>query len=137
MACNDTPPTRYVRWQSPTRHPRRDIHVGVFALVNGLRAAGALTPAEEAMCIEGHAWYNAAYPDPSKVHPEVYDRAVNECAAAWFKTTSSHLLDRLPPYLALLDAHFVTYEVLHSDDPGRIIYEDPDQIVVVPYPASA
>lgn len=90
------------------------------------------------MCVVGHAWYNAAYVNPSDVDPVYYDLDVNPEAAAWFKTTATHLLARLPPYLELLRAHDEPFEVLYSDTPpGRVIYEDDVQIVVVPWGAEA
>lgn len=52
--------------------------------------------------------------------------------AAWFKTTSVHLIERVPGYLAILDSHGVRWRRLESDDPGRVVYEDGDQVVVVP-----
>jgi len=51
---------------------------------------------------------------------------------AWFKDSAHHLLERVEPYLKLLDAHQVPWERLERADPGRIIYEDEVQVVVVP-----
>jgi hypothetical protein len=62
----------------------------------------------------------------------VYDPEVNPGAVAWFKTSATHLLDRVPGYLTLLAAHGVRCERLESADPGRIVYEDEHQVVVVP-----
>ncbi|MZG03727.1 hypothetical protein GTW62_15855, partial [Streptomyces sp. SID5614] len=50
---------------------------------------------------------------------------------------ATHLLDRIPGYLALLAAHGVPCERLESADPGRVVYEDDVQIVVVPRQAGA
>ena len=106
---------------------------GVFGLVNGLRRAGRLTEEQESFCRTTGDWYNAAYTDPSTVDPAVYDREVNPGATAWFKVTATHLVDRVPGYLAILDAHDVRWCRLESDDPGRVVYEDADQVVVVPH----
>ncbi|WP_376726203.1 hypothetical protein [Streptomyces nigra] len=40
----------------------------------------------------------------------------------------------LPGYLEILAAHGVECRLLRSADPGRVVYEDDVQIVVVPYP---
>ncbi|WP_223261585.1 hypothetical protein [Glutamicibacter arilaitensis] len=61
---------------------------------------------------------------------------MNPGAAAWFKGTATHLLERVDPYLEMLKRHDVQVVRLISDDPGKIIYEDSVQIVVVPYQAS-
>ncbi|MGR8009362.1 hypothetical protein ACU6WZ_13220 [Streptomyces hypolithicus] len=36
-------------------------------------------------------------------------------------------------YLEILTAHGVGWRLVRSDDPGRVVYEDAHQIVVVPY----
>lgn len=120
-----------MRYQAVEPTPRGTF-TGVFGLVNGLRRAGRLTEEQESFCRINGAWYNAAYTDPSTVDPAVYDRTINPGAAAWFKAEATHLLDRVAGYLAILDAHGVRWCRLESDDPGRVIYEDADQVVVVP-----
>jgi hypothetical protein len=127
----------YVRFQSPSPG-KRGVHVGVLGLTNTLGRAGELTPDEHATGRAGNDWYNRSYPDPSDTDPSVYDDVVHPRATAWFKCSASHLLDRIPPYLAILAAHGVACERVESPDPGRIIYEDDAQVVVVPHdPAAA
>ena len=122
---------RYVRYQAAESNAR-GAFPGVFGLVNGLGRSGRLTEEQESFRRTNNAWYDAAYTDPTTVDAAVYDRSVNPGAAAWFKTRSTHLVDRVSGYLAILDAHRVAWRRLESDDPGRVIYEDEDQVVVVP-----
>jgi hypothetical protein len=122
---------RYVRYQSAEPNAR-GIFPGVFMLVNVLGKGGQLTAEQESFRRRSNDWYDAAYPDPMTVDSTVYDRAINPGAAAWFKVRSAHLVDRVAGYLAILDAHGVEWRRLESDDPGRVIYEDVDQVVVVP-----
>jgi hypothetical protein len=42
-------------------------------------------------------------------------------------------MEPIPAYLAILTAHNLPCEWYVSSDPGRIIYEDPHQVVVVPH----
>ncbi|MER0428530.1 hypothetical protein ABR748_30565 [Streptomyces microflavus] len=44
------------------------------------------------------------------------------------------MLERVPGYLQVLTAHGVECQLLRSADPGRVIYEDDVQVVVVPHP---
>ncbi|MGW7413721.1 hypothetical protein [Streptomyces sp. NPDC054863] len=123
---------RYVRFQSTTAHPRGHFP-GVFALVNGLARDGKLTPEQERFRRVNNDWYDAAYPEPSSIDPSVYDHAVNPGAVAWFKVGSVELIGRVPGYLEILDAHgFECVEVRSADAPGRVVYEDEWQVVVVP-----
>ncbi|WP_449373587.1 hypothetical protein [Arthrobacter psychrolactophilus] len=61
---------------------------------------------------------------------------MNPLAAAWFKDTATHLLERIEPYLEMLMRHDVQVVKLISDDPGQVIYEDEVQVVVVPHKAT-
>ncbi|SEF12480.1 hypothetical protein SAMN04489740_4248 [Arthrobacter alpinus] len=125
----------FVRYQARVPN-RRGIHTGVFGLANGLALEGKLSDTERAAWRAGNDWFNLAYPDPSKSNPGVYDPQVNPQAAAWFKDTAKHLLERIEPYLEMLIRHDVQVVRLVNDDPGQVIYEDEVQVVVVPHKAS-
>ncbi|GAA3299422.1 hypothetical protein [Glutamicibacter nicotianae] len=122
----------YIRYQAGVPN-HRGIFPGVFGLANILAREGKLSDAEWAAWRSGNDWFNAAYPDPAASNPDVYNPQVNPSAAAWFKDTATHLLERVEPYLELLARHGVEVVRLASVDPGRIIYEDTVQIVVVPH----
>lgn len=121
----------YIRFQSPTPNGR-GTHPGIFALVNGLAAEALLTRSEELFRVEGNAWFEDNFTDPSTVDASIYDRNANPGAVAWFKESSAELVARASGYLAILEAHGVACERVTSELPGRIIYEDADQVLVVP-----
>ncbi|WP_438490202.1 hypothetical protein [Streptomyces sp. S186] len=52
---------------------------------------------------------------------------------AYFKSTAVHLVDRVAGYLELLAAHGLECERAESSNPGKTIYEDGEQVVVVPW----
>lgn len=122
----------YLRYQSPTRN-RRGFFPGVFGLVNGLANDGLLTAEQAEFRRVNNAWYEANVVDPSTVDATVYDRAVNPGAAAWFKESAAHVTGRVGGYLAILADHGVPCVLVRSTDPGRVVYEDEHQVVVVPY----
>ncbi|GAA3099871.1 hypothetical protein [Streptosporangium carneum] len=122
----------YVRFQG-TDLDRRGRFPGVFGLVNVLAAAGKLTAEQERFRQANNAWYDANFTNPSDVDPTVYDHDLNPGAAAWFKTSAHPLVERVAGYLEILTAHGVGHEAVRSSDPGRIVYEDDHQIVVVPH----
>jgi hypothetical protein len=124
-------PTQYVRFQAVVPNERGHF-TGVFGLINNLGRSGRLGPDEERFRRINNDWYNAAYIDPSTVDPSVYDPAVNPGATAWFKSTATHLLERVDGYLKVLASHGVECEMLRSTAPGHVIYEDDVQVVVVP-----
>lgn len=121
---------RYVRFQGTVRN-RHGRFPGVFGLVNGLSRDGRLTEAQATFRRVNNAWYHAHLTDPGDVDRRVYDQQLHPGAAAWFKSSATHLIEPVVGYLAILDAHGVGWERTESANPGRIVYEDPDQIVVV------
>ncbi|MFC4335609.1 hypothetical protein [Salininema proteolyticum] len=125
-------PIQYVRFQSAHRN-RNGHFTGVFGLVNTLARQGRLTDEQESFRRLTNSWYDRAYADPSDVDPAVYDRRVNPGAAAWFKPSATHLIERVVGYLEILAAHGVECRTIRSADPGRVVYEDEVQIVVVPH----
>ncbi|HEX8870184.1 MAG TPA: hypothetical protein VF821_31265 [Lentzea sp.] len=108
----------------------RGTFAGVFGLVNGLAVQGRLDRAQHVFRRLNNDWYDANFTNPSNVDPEVYELPG---AAAWFKASAVHLISRVPGYLAILDVHGIQWCRVESDDPGRIVYEDADQVVVVPH----
>jgi hypothetical protein len=119
---------RYVRYQRPTPNVRGH-HTGIFALVNGLAHAGALSPSEWAFWRTHNDWYeeNLAYPDP-----HAYDRAMHPLATSWFRASAALFLAPVPGYLAILEEHDIDCVEVRADRPGIVVYEDAAQIVVVP-----
>lgn len=122
----------YIRFQSPVADARGRF-VGVFGLVNTLAKQGLLTTVQEQFRRTNNDWYDAAYPNPAASDPSVYDHDINPGAAAWFKSTAVHLLVPVDGYLEILAAHDVACVRLESvSAPGRVIYEDECQVIVVP-----
>lgn len=101
--------------------------------MNHLGRSGKLSADEHEQWRAGNDWFNEAYLDPTTVDVTVYDRKINPLAAAWFKSSATHLVERVPMYLAILRDHGVDCVRRESRNPGRIIYEDDVQIVVVPH----
>lgn len=54
-------------------------------------------------------------------------------AAAWFKADAHQVVERVDGYLELLARRGMSCERLESTDPGRVIYEDDYQVVVLPW----
>jgi hypothetical protein len=123
--------SRFVRYQATTPNGRGS-YPGIFALANGLANSGKLSSEDWASwrCANYHD--DAAYVDPSTVDESIYDRAINPSAQSWFKSSATHLLVGLDFYTDLLRRYGVEWQVLYSNDPGILLYEDDVQIVVTP-----
>ncbi|MBP2354126.1 hypothetical protein JOF29_005236 [Kribbella aluminosa] len=122
----------YVRYQSPVPD-RRGRRIGIFGLVNMLANRGYLTADEEHFRRTTNDWYDATYTNPSTVDPTIYKHHPH--AASWFKPTATHLFEPIPGYLKILATHNLPCDRYTSTTPGRVLYEDAHQLVVVPPPA--
>ena len=123
----------YIRFQG-TVLDDRGVYPGIFKLVNSLARDGRLSTEQERFRRMNNDWYDAAYPNPSELDPRIYDWDHNPGAVAWFKSSAGFLFERLPGYLAILTDHGIGYERLESANPGRFVYEDEHQVIVVPDP---
>jgi hypothetical protein len=121
--------TWFVRYRASVPNTR-GTYPGVFALCNGLARSGVLSDADRAWWRAGNDALERAYTDPSTVDPTIFDRAVHPTVSCWFRETATHLLARVVGYTDLLDRYAVGWTRVRSRDPGVVLYEDADQIVV-------
>lgn len=53
-------------------------------------------------------------------------------AVTWFKTENAKdMLEHIEPLLRLLEKYNIPYDVVYTDTPGKIIYEDDFQVGVI------
>jgi hypothetical protein len=120
----------YVRYEGETPNtPGR--HTGIFGLANGLARGGALSREDYAWWRASNDWIDAAYPDPGTVDATLFDKTIHPSATCWFKATADAdpILARVPGYLALLDRYGVRWRERRVPKTGRILYEDPVQVI--------
>jgi len=119
---------KYVRIQTRecaylTGKPR-----GIFAAVYRLLEAGKLTDAEAKLFdYIDHDWFQRALPNPP-----FYDDNKPGKPITWFKTAAAaHMLDKLRPLMDMLDKNGVPYDIVYTNFPGRIVYEDEWQVATL------
>lgn len=119
------------RFQSavPNRH---GTFPGVFALVNGLRDEGLLSPRDIAWVRTSNRRAHELYADPTSIVAECYDPVVNPAARSWFRASATDLIEFAKEYLDLLDRDNVAWVEVRTASPGRVTYADDVQIVAVP-----
>ena len=100
--------------------------VGIFCACHHLRRRGVLPAEDDALFQQVEDWFIEHLPQPAFYQDGNPDKAIT-----WFKAEAVDMLERLGPLRTLLDKHGVRYDIVRTDDPGRIIYEDPWQVAVV------
>lgn len=122
----------FIRFQSAVPN-RGGTSPGIFAMANGLRDTGMLSPEDDRWVRSMNAHCEHAYTDPSTVVADCYDRERNPGARSWFRENADELLAIARAYTQLLDRCRVPWTELRTSAPGRIVYEDSVQVVAVPF----
>ena len=121
---------KYVRIQ--TRYcGRTGKPVGIFAacwhLLKGTMRDDCLSEEDKEVYLDIRSWFEENLPNPP-----YYEDGNTIKAITWFKRDSTkEMLERLQPLIELLEKYNVGYDVVYSDDVGKIIYEDDYQVAVI------
>jgi len=124
----------YIRFITGKIHDKTLWEVGVFQAAYQLKKQGTLPDFEEARLQELLDWFNINLKKPdrfTKSKPPFY-RKENR-AISWFKDTSNEHVANLREIVSILNRHDVYAEMIQTDRPGYIVYEDAHQVVAEPF----
>jgi hypothetical protein len=121
---------KYVRIQSREIAYRTGKPVGIFVAVDRLRRKGLLTTEEQAIYHEiDEVWFQEQLPNPP-----FYDNDEPGKPITWFKTaTAGKMIAKLQPFVDILEKYRCPYDIVYTNFPGKIVYEDDWQIAVYDY----
>lgn len=119
---------KYMRIQGREIAYRTQKPVGVFIL-NWRRIRDGVYSKEDADLYDRtHKWFLENLPEPPFYGN---DNENPDGAVTWFKTENADsMLEHIEPLLSLLEKYGIPYDVVYTDTPGRIIYEDDFQVGV-------
>lgn len=118
---------KFVRIQGRETAYRTGKPVGIFAAVYRFQRDGKLNDEEKKIYheIDG-VWFQKELPNPP-----FYDDDKPGKPITWFKTfTTSHMLEKLQPLMDMMDKYNMPYDMVFTNFPGRIVYEDNFQVAV-------
>lgn len=118
---------KYVRVQGRETAYRTGMPVGIFAAVHRLERAGLLTGEERAVYHEiDDVWFQEHLPNPPFYGDDNPGKPIT-----WFKAaTTGHMLEKLRPLMDILEKYAKPYDLVYTNFPGRIVYEDEWQVAV-------
>lgn len=119
---------KYMRIQGREIAYRTQKPVGVFIL-NWRRIRDGVYSKEDADLYDRtHKWFLENLPEPPFYGN---DNENPDGAVTWFKTENADsMLEHIEPLLSLLEKYGIPYDVVYTDTPGRIVYEDDFQVGV-------
>lgn len=118
---------KYVRIQGRENAYRTGKPRGIFVAADHLGRSGLLTDEEKAVYNDiTNVWFEEHLPNPP-----FYDDDKPGKPITWFKTkTTAYMIEKLRPLMNMLEKYAKPYDIVYSNFPGRIAYEDEWQVAV-------
>lgn len=118
----------YIRFVIAEKDNDSNEKQGFFMAMAELRNSGALYPWEAEIDKVVYRWFN-----DHLLVPHVQSKDNKAHAISWFKSTATEYIENMRQFAAILEAHDYVVEQLVTERPGKILYEDDEQIVAVPF----
>ena len=122
----------FVRFIVAHRHPETNEPMGIFEAVDFLPPGGRLADWDERRLAELRAWFVEHLPFPERTARARRPNAAHR-ALSWFKASATTHIAHARELAALLEANDVRTQMLTSDRPGYIVYEDEFQVLAEPF----
>ena len=123
-------PVRYVRFVVAKRSPLTGHRLGLFNGIDGVRQLFSVEQGARYQSI--YDWFGGNLPGPTRLTRSRYPRAA-DVALSWFKDDAEEFISRMREIAAILDLHGVDTEMLKTERPGYIVYEDACQVAATPF----
>jgi hypothetical protein len=123
----------YVRFVIASNDSRSQVRQGVFQAVFDLDDGGHLSAVESAHLLELGLWFDKNLPTPSRFSSRLDRSRRNGRAITWFKDSAYEHLERVREIVEILRNHDVGVEVITTDRPGYVVYEDEWQLAAEPF----
>lgn len=120
----------YVRFITSNVDRDSSQHAGVFHAAYRLSDEGRLPNYEHTTLRELLDWFkaNLIIPDKFTSAKPPYYRKQNK-AISWFKESATEHIAKIRQIVTILEDHDIRTEMIRTDRPGYIVYEDAHQIV--------
>lgn len=122
----------FVRFISRATQDHSHHKTGVFDSFYQLKYDDAFDGYELAQAQEIIDWFNKELEAPTKLSSSKNPHAL-EVALSWFKPTAKEHIARMHELKQILESHGVVIDIIKTDRPGKITYEDEFQIAAVPF----
>ena len=122
----------FVRFVVATRHADTNEPMGIFEAIDLLPRVGGVAHWHESRLAELSAWFRANLPYPDRVARSSRPNATHR-ATSWFKASAIEHIAQARELAAVLEANDIRTEMLTSERPGYIVYEDPYQVLAEPF----
>lgn len=122
----------YVRFVTARQHPDTGVQMGIFQTNRLMPPYGQVADWDEERLAAIKDWFGQHLEKPERV---ARSRRPNghHAAICWFKSSATEHIARARELAALLEQYGIQTEMLTTDRPGYVVYEDEFQIAAEPF----
>jgi len=117
----------YLRFQGRIKNKRADSYLGIFQIAYELRDSELLETHYEVELLKNIKWLKTHLKSPKELN-----QAENFRALSWFNSRATEPLKRIRAIKLILEEYGYIIDILKTNQPGNIIYEDGWQVVAKP-----
>lgn len=122
----------FVRFVIHENHEDSGRRQGIFQAVSDLEHAGVLLEHEQQQYDEIYEWFRFNLKKPRSFARSSKPHAKN-VALSWYKDSAVEHIAKTQGLVEILRAHGVAVDLLRTDRPGYVVYEDPYQVAAEPF----
>lgn len=122
----------YVRFVIHRNDKRSGRRQGLFQALTALERAGALLPHEVDTWDETDDWFRKNLRRPRSFSRSSKPHA-KKVALSWFKDTATEHIARMYALVQVLEAHGIIVDVIRTERPGYVVYQDNNQVAAEPF----
>ena len=122
----------FIRFVAKSRHEQSHCRTGVFQAADRLARRGELSDEEEGGYEAVRTWFSHHLPVPRRFSRSGRRHACGK-AVCWFKRDANRHIEHVKSLVALLERHGIFMEMIRTERPGYVVYEDAYQIAAVPF----
>lgn len=122
----------FIRFVTHSRDCTTGNRLGVFHSAYELRSSGKLAHYEEEKVTETLEWFKKNLKIPNSFTTSSKPNAEPK-AISWYKHSAKECITRMYDLKAILEEHGIIVELIQTDNPGYVVYEDENQITAEPF----
>ncbi|HEY2032456.1 MAG TPA: hypothetical protein VGH02_02085 [Rhizomicrobium sp.] len=122
----------FIRFVIAKLDPDSGRRQGLFQAAARLQDSRLLSAHEEKQLQGIYKWFGQNLKKPARLSLSAKPNSKAQ-AISWFKDTATDHISQMRAFVAMLELHDISVEVLKTERPGYVIYEDAFQIAAYPF----
>jgi len=122
----------FIRFVVQVHDPDSGRRQGLFQALSDLENDDVLLPHEQALYDEIYNWFRSNLKKPESLSRSSRPHAKN-VAISWFKDSATQHIAKMHEMSCILGAHGIAVDILRTERPGYVVYEDAYQIAAEPF----